>query len=43
MAAIKMGRVSNSRFARMAEINEELQNEEAKRQRIAVERSGGGI
>jgi len=43
MAAIKAGRVSNSRFAIMAEMNEEIQNEEAKRKVISVDRSGGGV
>jgi hypothetical protein len=43
MAAIKAGRVSNSRFARMAEMNEEQLHEEGKRTTVAVERSGGGL
>ena len=47
MASIKSGRVSNSRFARMAEMSEEDESEQdqevAKRNAIAVERSGGGL
>ena len=44
MACIKTGHVSNSRFAQLAEMEEEKQTlEEGKRERIAVERSGGGI
>ena len=39
MACIKAGHVSNSRFAQLAEMKEE----EDKRERITIERSGGGI
>ena len=42
MSAIKTGHISNSRFARMAEIAEENQDLEALN-KIKVERSGGGV
>jgi len=41
MAAIKSGAVVNSRFARMAEMEEERLRLE--RRKISVDRSGGGV
>jgi len=39
MSAIKSGHISHSRFARMAELEEEAH----KVSKISVERSGGGL
>ena len=36
MSALKLGKVTNSRFAKAAEMNEGTE-------RISVERSGGGV
>jgi len=41
MSAIKSGAVVNSRFARMAEMEEERLR--AERSKITVDRSGGGL
>ncbi|KAI5640684.1 FAD dependent oxidoreductase domain-containing protein [Phthorimaea operculella] len=43
MSAIKSGHVAYSRFARMAEIEEEHHEKEKLRTKISVERSGGGL
>lgn len=40
MSAIKSGHISHSRFARMAELEEEALSKVSK---ISVERSGGGL
>lgn len=40
MSAIKSGHISHSRFARMAELEEEAHGKMSK---ISVERSGGGF
>ncbi len=42
MSAIKSGAIVNSRFAKMAEMEEERLREE-KRNKVSVERSGGGL
>ncbi|XP_072937083.1 glycerol-3-phosphate dehydrogenase, mitochondrial [Epargyreus clarus] len=43
MSAIKSGHVAYSRFARMAEMEEEHHEREALKKQITVERSGGGL
>lgn len=43
MSAIKSGNVSHSRFARMAELEEERQDKAKVSKKISVERSGGGL
>ncbi|KAG8223168.1 hypothetical protein J437_LFUL000334 [Ladona fulva] len=43
MSAIKSGHLSHSRFARMAEMEEEHVEKERLRGKISVERSGGGL
>ncbi|CAH0748616.1 unnamed protein product [Diatraea saccharalis] len=43
MSAIKSGHVAYSRFARMAEMEEEHHEKEALKKKITVERSGGGL
>ena len=39
MAAIKSGSISHSRFAQLAQMAEE----DARKKKISVERSGGGV
>ncbi|KAG7311148.1 glycerol-3-phosphate dehydrogenase [Plutella xylostella] len=43
MSAIKSGHVAYSRFARMAEMEEEHHEQEVLKKKITVERSGGGL
>lgn len=43
MSAIKSGHVAYSRFARMAEMEEEHHEKEKLAKKISVERSGGGL
>ncbi|XP_032529676.1 glycerol-3-phosphate dehydrogenase, mitochondrial isoform X1 [Danaus plexippus] len=43
MSAIKSGHVAYSRFARMAELEEEHHEKETLKKKITVERSGGGL
>ncbi|XP_028155758.1 glycerol-3-phosphate dehydrogenase, mitochondrial-like isoform X3 [Ostrinia furnacalis] len=43
MSAIKSGHVAYSRFARMAEMEEEHHEKEILKKKITVERSGGGL
>ncbi|XP_050553163.1 glycerol-3-phosphate dehydrogenase, mitochondrial isoform X1 [Spodoptera frugiperda] len=43
MSAIKSGHVAYSRFARMAEMEEEHHEQEMLKKQISVERSGGGL
>jgi glycerol-3-phosphate dehydrogenase len=43
MSAIKSGHVAYSRFARMAEMEEEHHEREQLKKQISVERSGGGL
>ena len=43
MSAIKSGAVAYSRFARMAEMEEEHHEKEVLNKKISVERSGGGL
>ncbi|XP_063529469.1 glycerol-3-phosphate dehydrogenase, mitochondrial isoform X2 [Cydia strobilella] len=43
MSAIKSGHVAYSRFARMAEMEEEYHEKEMLKKRITVDRSGGGL
>ncbi|XP_017771343.1 PREDICTED: glycerol-3-phosphate dehydrogenase, mitochondrial isoform X1 [Nicrophorus vespilloides] len=43
MSAIKSGHVAYSRFARMAELEEEKHEKEMLKKKISVERSGGGL
>jgi len=43
MSAIKSGHVTYSRFARMAELEEEKHEREMLKKKISVERSGGGL
>ncbi|XP_045486360.1 glycerol-3-phosphate dehydrogenase, mitochondrial isoform X1 [Pieris rapae] len=43
MSAIKSGHVTYSRFARMAEMEEEHHEKEVLKKQISVERSGGGL
>lgn len=43
MSAIKSGAVAYSRFARMAEIEEEAHEKEKLKRKITVDRSGGGL
>lgn len=43
MSAIKSGHVAYSRFARMAEMEEEHHERETLKKKITVERSGGGL
>lgn len=41
MSAIKVGHISHSRFAKMAELEEEAHSK--MKNKISVERSGGGL
>ena len=43
MSAIKSGVITYSRFARMAELEEEKHEKELLKKKISVERSGGGL
>ena len=43
MSAIKSGHVAYSRFARMAELEEEKHEVEKLKKKIEVDRSGGGL
>lgn len=43
MSAVKSGHVAYSRFARMAELEEEQHEKEKLIKKITVERSGGGL
>nr|CAD7437885.1 unnamed protein product [Timema bartmani] len=43
MSAIKSGHVAYSRFARMAEMEEEQHEKELLKKKISIERSGGGL
>jgi glycerol-3-phosphate dehydrogenase len=43
MSAIKSGTVAYSRFARVAELEEAKQDEIKARNKISVDRSGGGL
>lgn len=43
MSAVKSGHVAYSRFARMAEMEEEHHEKEVLKKSITVERSGGGL
>lgn len=43
MSAIKSGHVAYSRFARMAELEEERNEIEKLKKKITVDRSGGGL
>lgn len=43
MSAIKSGHVAYSRFARMAEMEQEQHEKEMLKKQISVERSGGGL
>ncbi|XP_026314503.1 glycerol-3-phosphate dehydrogenase, mitochondrial isoform X1 [Hyposmocoma kahamanoa] len=43
MSAVKSGHVAYSRFARMAEMEEEHHEQEKLKKKISVERSGGGL
>jgi len=43
MSAIKSGHVTYSRFARMAELEEQKHERDALKRKISVERSGGGL
>lgn len=43
MSAIKSGHVAYSRFARMAELEEEKVESEKLKKKITVDRSGGGL
>lgn len=43
MSAIKSGHVAYSRFARMAELEEEKHEVEKLKKKISVDRSGGGL
>ncbi|XP_030750431.1 glycerol-3-phosphate dehydrogenase, mitochondrial isoform X1 [Sitophilus oryzae] len=43
MSAIKSGHVTYSRFARMAELEEQQHEKEMLKKKISVERSGGGL
>lgn len=43
MSAIKTGDVAYSRFARMAEMEEQKQEAQQLKQKISVDRSGGGL
>ncbi|XP_060516807.1 glycerol-3-phosphate dehydrogenase, mitochondrial isoform X2 [Cylas formicarius] len=43
MSAIKSGHVTYSRFARMAELEEQKHEKEMLKKKISVERSGGGL
>ncbi len=43
MSAIKSGHVTYSRFARMAEMEEEQHEKDRLNKKITVERSGGGL
>lgn len=44
MACIKSGRITNSRFDQLAqEAQKDVEEEEAQRKAISVDRSGGGI
>lgn len=43
MSAIKSGHVAYSRFAKMAEMEEEHHAQEILKKQISVDRSGGGL
>lgn len=43
MSAIKSGHVAYSRFAKMAEMEEEQHEKDKLSKKISVERSGGGL
>lgn len=43
MSAIKSGEVAYSRFARMAELEEEKHEASLLKHKISVDRSGGGL
>lgn len=43
MSAIKSGAVAYSRFARMAELEEQQHEKDTSKVKISVERSGGGL
>lgn len=43
MSAIKTGDVAYSRFARLAEMEDQKQEAQALKQKISVDRSGGGL
>lgn len=43
MSAIKSGHVAYSRFARMAELEDEKHEAEKLKKKITVDRSGGGL
>lgn len=43
MSAIKSGHVTYSRFARMAELEEQQHEKDMLKKKISVERSGGGV
>ena len=43
MSALKSGHVTYSRFARVAEMEEERHEREMLKKQISVERSGGGL
>lgn len=43
MSAIKSGTVAYSRFARVAELEEAKENEIKARNKITIDRSGGGL
>lgn len=43
MSAIKSGHVTYSRFAKMAEMEEEQHEKDLLKKQISVERSGGGV
>lgn len=43
MAAIKSGRVTYSRFATMAEMEQEAYDKKNLQKKITVDRSGGGL
>lgn len=43
MSAIKTGEVSYSRFARMAELEEQKEEAAQFKRKITVDRSGGGL
>lgn len=43
MSAIKTGDVAYSRFARMAELEEQKHEADALKHKISVDRSGGGL
>ncbi len=43
MSAIKSGHVAYSRFARMAELEEEKSEADKLKKKISIDRSGGGL